>query len=384
MPFDFDTVYDRTGTESTKWHTYPPDVLPMPVADMDFRSPEVVIQALRERVEHGFFGYGREAPEFFEIVAERIARRYGWKVAPESILTVPGVIVGFSLAAKRFLAKGDGVLMHMPAYMPILHLPEKYGLERHEAPLRRSESGHYDADADALEAAIQPSTRLFMLCNPHNPTGRVFDRAELERMAQSCLDHDLTICSDEIHCDLVYAPNRHIPMASLSSEVEARTITLMAPSKTFNLPGLKFSIAVIPNEELRAQWQAERDELVRSSNILGYTAALAAYRDGDEWLAALLDYLAANREFIDVYLRERLPQIRMSPMEGTYLAWLDCRELGIDNPGQFFLEQARVAVNNGAMFGPEGQGFVRLNFACPRSMLLDGLERIRRAVESLG
>jgi cystathionine beta-lyase len=224
---------------------------------------------------------------------------------------------------------------------------------------------------------------MFLLCNPHNPTGRVFDSEELERMAAACVDHDILICSDEIHCDLVYPARNHIPIASLSHEVEARTITLMAPSKTFNLPGLKFSIAVIPNEDLRTQFVAARDELVRASNILGYTAAFAAYRDGDEWLTALLKYLQANREFLAGYLREHLPAIRFAPPEGTYLAWLDCRALPVENPAVFLRETGRVALNDGATFGPEGEGFARLSFACPRSMLVDGLDRMRRAFGQL-
>ncbi len=383
MDFDFDRVYDRMGTENSKWHTYPPDVLPMYVADMDFRSPEVVIRALRERVEHGFFGYGKEQPEFFETVAERMRRRYGWEVEPESVVVVPGVITAFNLAAKKFLAPGQGILMHAPTYPPILHCNEKWGLERHETPLVEGD-GRYEVDWDAFDAAIRPSTGMFLLCNPHNPTGRVFERRELERMAQTCLDRGILICSDEIHCDLVYETHRHTPIASISPEIAARTITLMAPSKTFNLPGLKFSIAVITDQELREQFVAARDELVRASNILGYTAAFAAYRDGDEWLAALLKYLDGNRQFLAGYLREHLPAIRFTPPEGTYLAWLDCRALPIENPSAFFLEEAKVALNDGATFGPTGQGFVRLNFACPRTLLVEGLDRMRQAVERLG
>lgn len=383
MTSDFDTIYDRTGTESSKWHSHDPDVLPMYVADMDFRSPEPIIAALRERVEHGFFGYGKERPEFFEVVCERLRRRYGWDVAPEAIVTTPGVIPAFSVAVKAF-ANGGSVLMHTPAYGPILHCPEHQGLERDEAPLRRTEDGRYEHDAEAFAAAIRPSTRVFINCNPHNPAGRVFQRGELEQMAGACLANDIVIASDEIHCDLVYPGHEHVPIATLSPEVEARTITFMAPSKTFNLPGLKTAIAVIPNEELRTRFEAARGDFVKAVNILGYTAALAAYRDCDDWLQEAIAYLDGNRRFVGEYIAQNMPAIGYVPPEGTYLAWLNCRRLGLDNPHDFFLAKGRVALSDGANFGPGGEGFVRLNFACPRKMLTDGLERMCRALETLG
>ncbi len=383
MNYDFDTVFDRTGTESGKWHRYPPDVIPMFVADMDFRSPDVIIHALRDRVEHGFFGYGQEQPAFFETVASRIRRRYGWDVAPEAVVLFPGVINGFNLAVKALTTPGQSILMHTPTYGPILHCPENHGLGRDEAPLVQAGSGRYEIDWKAFDGAIKPSTRIFLLCNPHNPTGRIFSRPELERMAEASASHDLTIISDEIHCDLVYPENVHIPIASLDPAVAARTITFMAPSKTFNLPGLKCAVAVIPNPDLRARVAAERKGLISGVNILGYTAAMAAYRDGDEWLAALIDYLDGNRRIVTDFVRDHLPGVSCAPPEGTYLAWLDCSALPIEDPAAFFLQNARVGLNAGSQFGPSGQKFARLNFACPRSMLNEGLQRMRRAVEGL-
>lgn len=385
MPHDFDTVLDRTATESSKWHTHPPDVLPMFVADMDFRSPEPVIRALRERVEHGFFGYGTEQPEFREVVCARLARRYGWVVEPEAIVLMPGVIASFNLAAKTFTAPGEGVLMHTPTYGPILHCPEHYDLERHEAPLVPGPGGRYECDTAAFDAAVNEQTRIFLLCNPHNPTGRVFTREELAAMAETCLRHDLLIVADEIHCDLVYPGAAHVPIATFSPEVEARTITLMAPSKTFNLPGLKCSIAIVPNAGLRKRFVEARADLVRVPNILGYTASLAAYRDCDGWLAELITYLEGNRDFVARYVAAELPGIRFCPPEGTYLAWLDCRALPVPDvdPYRFFLEQARVGLSNGANFGERGHGFVRLNFACPRALLEEGLERMTGALRRL-
>ncbi len=385
MPHDFDTVYDRTATESSKWHTYPPDVLPMFVADMDFRSPEPVIRALRERIEHGFFGYGTERAEFREVVCARLARRYGWVVEPEAIVLMPGVIASFNLAAKTFTAPGQGVLTHTPTYGPILHCPEHYDLERHEAPLVPGPGERYECNPAAFDAAVNERTRIFLLCNPHNPTGRVFTRSELAAMAETCLREDLLIVADEIHCDLVYPGAAHVPIATLSPEVEARTITLMAPSKTFNLPGLKCSIAIVPNADLRKRFVEARADLVRVPNILGYTASLAAYRDCDAWLLDLITYLEGNRALVARYVAAKLPDIRFCPPEGTYLAWLDCRALPVPDgdPYRFFLEQARVGLSNGANFGERGHGFVRLNFGCPRSLLEEGLERMARAIQSL-
>jgi len=383
MTFDFDRVYDRTGTESAKWNAHPRDVLPMPVADMDFRSPEPIIKALHDRVEHGFFGYGRVQQEFLDVFTSRLKRRYDWEVAPEALAMVPGVVTGFNVAVKAATGPGDSVLVQTPAYPPILHCPENFNLVRDEAPFVQREDGRYEIDWEVFEGAITPATKVFILCNPHNPTGRVFDRDELQRMADICVRHDLLIASDEIHCDLVYPGHPHTPIATLGPEVQARTITFMAPSKTFNLPGLRASVAIIPDEELRAKYQAARGSLVSGVNILGYHAALAAYRDCDDWLAAAIEYMAENRRIVETFLREHLPMLRMSPPEGTYLAWIDCRALPVEKPSTLFLEAGRVAFNDGATFGPGGEKYIRMNFACPRSMLMDGLERMRKAVATV-
>ena len=380
---DFDTVVDRRSTESNKWHKYPADVLPLWVADMDFPSPPPVIRALHERVAHGFFGYGTEQPEFFEVIVDRLQKRYGWSVSAESIVHLPGVIPGFNLACRALASPGDGLLLQTPMYPPILRAPLNCGLVRQEAPLARDADGRYVADLDAFRSAIDARTRLFLLCNPHNPVGRVWDRADLARMAEICLERNLAIVADEIHCDLVYPGYRHVPIASLAPEIEQRTITFMAPSKTFNLPGLKSSIAIIPNAELRAKLVAQQLDLVRAVNVLGYVATLAAYRDGQPWLDDLLRYLEANRDHVAAYVADHLPGVTMSRPEGTYLAWLDCRAAKVPNedPYTFFLEKAKVALNDGVAFGAGGQGFVRLNFACPRSLLTEGLDRMRRMLE---
>lgn len=384
MAHDFDRVIERRSTNSNKWRKYPADILPLWVADMDFPSPEPVVRAMRERVEHGVFGYGFEGPEFAEVFVDRAQKRYGWTIAPESLVLVPGVIPGLNVACRALTTPGDGLLMQLPVYPPILRSPTNHELTRDGAMLGREADGRYVADLDAFRAAITPRTRAFVLCNPHNPVGRVFTRAELEGMARVCLERDLAIIADEIHCDLLFAGQRHVPIASLAPEVERRTITLMAPSKTFNLAGLKVSVAVIPEQALRERFMAARGDFVQAQvNIMGYTAALAAYRDGDAWLGDLLRYLEANRDYTVDYVRRHLPGVRTTAPEGTYLAWLDCRQAGpaAADPFTFFLERAKVALNDGALFGPGGQGFVRMNFGTPRALLTEGLERMRRALE---
>jgi len=385
MPYDFDRIIERRNTESNKWHKYPPDVLPLWVADMDFASPEPVIRALRERVEHGVFGYGVEQPEFHQVMRDRFLKRFGWTVEAEAMVLMNGVTPGFNTACRAFAGPGDGVLMMLPVYPPILRLPDNVGMSRDGASLVRGADGRYTIDFDAFERAITPRTRMFLLCNPHNPVGRVFTREELLRMAEICLRHDLIICADEVHGDLIYHGYRHVPIASLDPEIEARTITLLAPSKTFNLAGLKSSLAVVPNRALREKFIAARADMVQSGNILGYTAMLAAYRDGQPWLDELLRYLESNRDFLVKYVRSNFPKIEMGVPEGTYLAWLDCRKAGVPghDPFTFFLEAGRVAFNDGKTFGRGGEGFVRLNFGCPRALLEQGLERMTTALARL-
>lgn len=379
--YDFDKLIDRRSSDSNKWHRYPPDVLPLWVADTDFASPEPVLRALRERVEHGVFGYVMEPKELRDVIAERLQRLYGWVVSPEAIVFMPGVVPSFNLACRTVASPGDGALVQTPVYPPLLCAPANAGLACNEMELTRQSDGRYEIDFDAFEAAITGRTRLFLLCNPHNPVGRVFRRDELERMAEICLRHEVLICSDEIHCDLMLGGSRHLPIASLSPEVADRTITLMAPSKTFNFPGLRCSFAVIPNAELRQRFQDARRGLISGVNVMGYTAALAAYRAGQLWLDELLRYLEGNVAFLIHYVDAYLSGIRMVKPEGSYLAWLDCRDAGLDgNPHQFFLQKARVALNDGSSFGRGGSGFVRLNFGCPRSTLEEALGRMRKAL----
>jgi cystathionine beta-lyase len=388
MQYNFDEVIDRRNTESEKWRHYESDVLPLWVADMDFRSPEPVIAALQQRVAHGVFGYpsgldatGHKQPPLKQAILEYLERRYAWEVSPETLVLVPGVVTGLNLAAHAFAKPEGGVLVQTPVYPPFLYIARQAGILHQEMQLALQPDGRYEVDWEAFERSITPQTRMFVLCNPHNPVGRVFTRVELERMAEICLRHDLVIISDEIHCDLVYAPNQHIPIASLDPEIARRTVTLMAPSKTFNIAGLECSFAIIPDAQTRKRYLDGRQGLVGWVNLMGQVAAEAAYREGQEWLNQLLVYLEDNRNWLAGYVRDHFPGVKMASPEGTYLAWLDFRALELPGgPYQHFLEKAKVALNDGKMFGTGGEGFVRLNFGCPRAVLVEAVERMRRSI----
>ena len=383
MPHDFDRIIDRRHSDSAKWRRYDEDVLPLWVADMDFAAPAPVIRALQERVAHGIFGYGQPPDGLREVIQERLACLYSWHVALEDIFFIPGVVTGFNLACDAIGVPGDEILVEAPVYPPMLAAPGNTGRVCRVVPLAE-EHQRYERDFDAFERAITERTALFLFCNPHNPVGRVFEQAELERLAEICLRHDVVICSDEIHCDFIYPGHRHIPVASLAPEIAARTITLIAPSKTFNIAGLSCSVGIVQDPDLRARLLQTDTGLVSHVNVLGFAAALAAYRDGQPWLDALLAYLEANRDYVVEYVAAHLPGVKCQRPEGTFLAWLDCREAGIPgDPCNFFIEHARVALNDGAAFGAGGEGFVRLNFGCPRSTLAEALERMQAALETL-
>ncbi|NLD74305.1 MAG: pyridoxal phosphate-dependent aminotransferase [Chloroflexi bacterium] len=382
MQYDLDTLIDRRCTESAKWRRYGDDVLPLWVADMDFPSPEPVVRALCERVEHGIFGYATEPDALREVTVERLARRYGWNVSPEALVFIPGVVTGLNMACHAVAEPGGSVFVQTPVYGPFLGVASHAGMEREEMALTRQADGTYCVDMDLMAAAMSERCRAFLLCNPHNPVGRVYREDELADMAALCLERGAVIVSDEIHCDFVYDGHRHVPIASLSPEVAARTITLLAPSKTYNVAGLCCAVAIIPDPELRRAFSAARRGLVPGVNVMGYVAALAAYRDGQEWLDQVLAYLQANRDHLAGAVAEALPGVSMAVPEGTYLGWLDCRAIDLPGgPGEFFLREAKVALGDGAGFGPGGEGFVRLNYGCCRGLLDDALARMARALE---
>ena len=379
----FEAIIDRRSTDSIKWSYYDEDVLPMWVADMDFRCANPVVEALRDRVEHGIFGYPNEPEHLRGVIVDRLKHRFDWTIEAESIVFLPSVYTGFHLAAHAVTRSGDGVLITPPVYFPILAVPENVGVRGRLTELLCNDGLRYEIDFDRLERSIDGRSRLFILCNPHNPVGRVYKRSELERLAELCEKHDLVICSDEIHADFVFEGHRHVPIAALSPEVDRRTITLMSPAKSFNVAGIPFAFAVVSDPKLRERYENATMGLVPHPGAMGFTAALAAFRDGDEWLDDLVKYLQANRDVAAEFVRERLPGVAMAPLEGTYLAWLDLRNAGIDgNPYEFLLEHGRLATVDGMLFGAGGDGFVRLNLACPRETLIDGLDRIEQTLKS--
>jgi cystathionine beta-lyase len=377
--FDFDAVIDRSGTGSEKWEKYAGrDVIPMWVADMDFRSPPAVIEALRRRTEHGVFGYTKATPELIDAVGNMLERDYGWKIDPTWLVWLPGLVSGLNVTCRSVGDDEDDVLTLVPVYPPFLSAPKNSRRGVVRVPLQE-QANRWSIDFERLETALTPRTRLFMLCNPHNPVGRVFDLAELRQLAEFSLRRGLLVCADEIHCGLVLDPEkRHIPFATLGREIAERTVTLMAPSKTFNLAGLGCSFAVIPSDSLRRRFVQAKAGIVPMLNPYGYLAAAAAYRDGEEWRRALIGYLRGNRDTLAEALKRMPGGLSMAAVEGTYLAWIDIRPTGLDEPVGFF-EEAGVGLQDGRDF--DGPGFVRLNFGCPRAALKEALVRMGRALE---
>jgi cystathionine beta-lyase len=380
--YDFDTPVDRTGKETLKWGKYEGrDILPLWVADMDFLCPPPVIDALRAEIDHGLFGYSLPPRELVEILGKRLQTQYGWSIDPSWIIWLPGMVPGLNIASRCVGDPGDDILTTTPIYPPFLTAPGYAGRNalRYEMNFDHTLE-RWAIDFNALQQTITTKTNLFLFCNPHNPLGRIFSREELQETAEFCLQNNLIICSDEIHCDLLLEPNKpHIPIATLSPEIEDRTITLMAPSKTFNLPGFGCSFAIIPNAQLKAAFKKVCAGIVPDPAAIGYTAALAAYRDSAQWHRQLLDYLKSNADL--AYQRiSSMPGLWTHPVEATYLLWIDARKLGQDDPHRFF-EDHGIGLSNGRDFGKPG--FVRLNFGCTRSLLEQGLDRMETAVMGL-
>ena len=349
------------------------------VADMDFRAPPPVLAALRNHVDHGIFGYPMPTEELTEVVCGMLKTKYDWKIDPNWILWLPGLVTGLNLACRSVGSDGDDVITMVPIYPPFLSAPgfSQKGLVT--VPLHKS-TGKWCFNMEDFEKARTPNTKLFMLCNPHNPTGRVFTRSELESIADFCLKHNFIICSDEIHCDLIFGHRRHIPTATLKPELLNQTITLMAPSKTYNIPGLGCSFAIIPNSFLKGKFKSAMQGIVPEVNALGYTACLAAYRDSADWLKELLKYLQGNRDLVLDTINYELSDLSVTPIEATYLAWIDVRQTEISQPAVYF-EKYGVGLSGGIHFG--GKGFVRLNYGCPRTVLEEGLQRIKNALSDL-
>lgn len=378
MRFDFDTSIDRRQYPSQKWQRYADDVLPLWVADMDFVSPPAVVDALRDRVEHGVFGYGRTPDSLRQTLCDWSASHYSWDIRPHWQVWLPGVVPALHLASLALTSPGDGVLTVTPIYPPFLKVAERTGRLTQTARLAEPDSPGtgWRLDREALEAAITPRTRLLLWCHPHNPTGRVWQREELDILAELAERHDLLIVSDELHCDLILDDTPHQPLAALFPDLAKRIITLWAPSKTFNLAGLACACAIVPDGRLRKQLQDAMRGLLPDINVLGLLAGEVAYRDGEPWRQSLLDVLRTNRHCLSEYV-DQWGGVTCCQPEATYLAWLDFRQAGLgENPQQILLEQARVALSDGADFG--WPGFVRLNFGTPTTQLQQALQRIDR------
>ncbi len=371
----FDQPIERRGTGCAKWSRYDEDVLPMWVADMDFAAPPPVIEALRERLEHPVLGYARPQARLFRAIQDYLADAYGWIVEREAIVFLPGVEPGFNMALKGLLAPGDGVVLENPVYAPLLAAPAHWGLRRQDVDLISAEQGWF-SDIPKLEAALDDAAAL-LLCNPQNPTGKSYTREELERIASLCVQRDVVVIADEIHCDLVLDGRAHTPIASLGPEIASRSVTLMSASKTYNVAGMKAAFAIIPSPVVRERFQASRLGMVDSVNALGLEVALAAYTQCSEWRQKLTAYLAENRDHLATRLAREIPDIVLRPAEASFLAWLDCSALALDgSPQAFFLENARVGLSSGADFGVAYGNYVRLNYGCPRALLDEGIDRM--------
>jgi len=382
--FDFDTVPERRGTDSQKWQKYAGrDILPLWVADMDFKSSPAIISALQERVAHGIFGYARPVKSTVDAVVAAMEQRYGWHIDPAWLVWLPGLVVGLNIVAQAFAQPGDEVITLTPIYPPFMSAPKNSVRTSIQVPLHlNSEQRRWEIDWELLERSVTPKTKIFLLCNPHNPVARVWRRDELMRIGEFCVRHHLVMCSDEIHCDLILDDLPHVPTALLGDDIARRTITLMAPSKTYNVPGLGTSIAIIPDPQLRTQFARATAGVVAEVTSLGFAACEAAYRDSEPWRQGLLKTLRGNRDFLLDYVGRELPGIFIeASIEATYLAWLNVSALKLSDPIAHF-EQHGVGLSDGAFFGSPRGRHVRINFGCPRATLTEALARMKRALDA--
>ena len=388
MAYNFDRVPNRRNPNVlNKWTWYSKDVLPMWVADMDFPAPKPILDALHKVVDHGVLGYELPSVALQETVAARMHHLYAWKVKPESVVTVTGIVSGFNVAARAFGSPKKGYLVQSPVYNEFHEVKNNVRIPQFDAPLVKSVQGNilrYEIDWDAFKKQVKKA-EMFLLCNPHNPLGMVFSRRDLLRMAQICVENNVLIVSDEIHSELLLDEDQFIPLAKLSSEIAKQTITLIAPSKTFNVPGLFCGFAIIPDKELRERYVKVVESLRLHVSSMGLHAAQVAFSGQcDGWLRELRRYIKGNRDFLVDYVTENMPGVRITIPEATYLAWLDFTQVELrSSPYEFFLKEAKVALSDGAIFGETGKGHVRLNFGTSRRILTRGLERMHKALRSL-
>ncbi|WP_342513350.1 MalY/PatB family protein [Sporosarcina sp. FSL K6-1522] len=390
MKYDFNKVINRHNTSSVKWDATEElfgekDLLPLWVADMDFKVPDEVIQAIQSQAEHGIFGYTVRMEGYYDAVISWMKRRHNWLVEKEWICSSPGVVPALSLIVQAFSEPGDKIIVQPPVYYPFMKSIESHNRQVVFNPLLYT-GDRYEMDFEDLISKIDSSVKMLFLCNPHNPGGRVWTKEELKRLGDICLEHNILVVSDEIHSDLVFNPNVYTPFAAISEEFADNSIICTAPSKTFNLAGLQASNIMISNKSLREAFVAETEKyFLGMTNTFGVAATEAAYNFGEQWLEECLDHIYENLQFITEYFETHLPALKVRPLESTYLAWIDCRELGFtaEELEKLFLAQAKVALNQGYVFGPGGEGFVRMNLACPRAIVERAVTQMEKAVRSM-
>ena len=389
--YDFDKIVDRRGTGALKVDALQErygnsELLPLWVADMDFETPSFIIRALRQRLEHPLFGYTTEPEEYKAAIIDWISSHHGWRVKPEWLSYIPGIVKGIGMAINVFVKEDEKVIIQPPVYHPFRITPQENGREVVYNPLRENEDGSYSMDFENLEAVADEKCRMLILSNPHNPGGIVWDRETLIRLAEFCYRRGILVISDEIHCDMALWGNRHIPFATVSEEASACSITFGAPSKTFNIPGIVSSYAIVPDRNIRRRFFGwlKANELDEAP-LFAPIATIAAFREGDPWRREMLRYVEGNIDFVMNYCKEYLPAVKPLLPQASFLIWLDCRALKLNHDRllHLFINKARLALNDGAMFGPGGDGFMRMNVGTPRAVLRQAMEQLRQAVEAL-
>lgn len=387
MNYNFETLVDRSNNFSAKWSEMDKkygsnDLLPMWVADMDFKAAPCIIDAMRERLEQGIYGYTTRPDSYNESIVNWAARRYGWEIKSDWLIFSPGVIPSISLIIQEMTDKNDKIMIQEPVYSPFNSVVKENGRELVISPLIKLEDGNYVMDYEDIESKIK-DVKMFLLCNPHNPVGRVWTKEELQKLGEICLKNNVKVISDEIHSDIIFKGHKHVPFASISEEFAQNSITCMAPTKTFNIAGLQMSQVILPNKDDYKILDAAFARLdIRRNNAFSLVATQAAYNHGEEWLNEFLEYIEDNMDFAIKYIEENMPSLKVKKPEGTYLLWVDFSETGLSDEevAKALVEKGKVALNNGVAFGVGGKGYQRINLACPRPMVENGLDRIKKAI----
>jgi len=390
MKYNFDEVIDRTGTSCVKWdfaekYFKEKDLLPMWVADMDFKTPDFIVEAVKKRAQHEIYGYTVKPESYFQSMIHWIKEKHKWTIEKDWIVFSPGIVPAVNLAVMAHTKPGDKIIVQPPVYFPFFSAVKDNGRQLIYNQLKLN-NGRYNMDFEDLDNKIDHRTKMIIISNPHNPGGSAWTKDELSKLGEICLKHKILIISDEIHSDLVIPPHKHTVMANISKEIADITISMMAPSKTFNLAGMATSSVIISNPELRNDFQVMLDRVhVGMGNLFGMVASEAAYSHGKEWLGQMLDYVKGNLDYMESYIKENIPQIKMMRPEATYLVWLDFSGLGLSDADlkAFVLQKAKLGLNDGPVFGPGGKGFQRMNIACPRAIVEEAMSRLEKAINEM-